>query len=193
LVEARTRCIERTILPEVGRIRLATVWERPLRKEKGKVFRVVLYAEDTVQARRFAEKIEIDPRWELIALCTTPADLNYVLDRVTVDVLLLRLTPETEEGVISAVRERTRHAHMVVWVQSYVPSQFPEPNDPLLADREPQCRRRRWEGEFWAFLSSIPQSGPTCRTAKDIVGTEAYGWLDGRERPGDDSRCNILA
>ena len=157
------------------------------------MLRVVLYAEDTVQARRFVDKVEKDPRWELIALCTTPADLNFVLDRVTVDVLLLQLTPETEEGVISAVRERTRRAHILVWVHSCVQRQFRAPNDLLLADREPQCPRRRWEGEFWDFLSSMPQSGPTCRTAKDIMGAEAYVWLDGREGSDDHSRCDTLA
>ena len=120
------------------------------------MLRVVLYAEDTVQARRFVDKVEKDPRWELIALCTTPADLNFVLDRVTVDVLLLQLTPETEEGVISAVRERTRRAHILVWVHSCVQRQFRAPNDLLLADREPQCLRRRWEGEFWAPCHRCP-------------------------------------
>jgi hypothetical protein len=58
------------------------------------VLRVVLYAEDTAQARSIAGQIEEDPSWELIALCATLADLNFVLDRVTVDLLLLRLTPE---------------------------------------------------------------------------------------------------
>jgi hypothetical protein len=54
----------------------------------GKVVRAILYAEDTALARGIAQRVEENPSWELIALCTTPADLNFVLDRVTVDVLL---------------------------------------------------------------------------------------------------------
>ena len=76
------------------------------------MLRMVLYAEDTAQARRIAGQVEKDPGWELVALCGTLADLNFVLDRVAVDVLLLRLTPETGEGVLSAVWEQTRQAHL---------------------------------------------------------------------------------
>jgi hypothetical protein len=71
-----------------------------------------MYAEDTAQARTIAGKIDEDPRWELLAVCATLADLNFVLDRAPVDVLLLRVTPQTDEGVLTAVRERTRHAHI---------------------------------------------------------------------------------
>jgi hypothetical protein len=157
------------------------------------VLRVVLYAEDTAQVRRIAHQVEEDPSCELIALCATPADLNFVLDRVTVDVLLLRLTPETGDGVLSAAWERTRHVHLLLRVQSGARRQFRVPNDLLLEDLELQSVRSRVEGEFWALLSPMPQLGAACRTAKDIMGAEAYGRLDGREWSGDDSRCNTLA
>jgi len=152
-----------------------------------------MYAEDTTQARRIAGKLEEDPRWELIALCATLADLNFLLDRVTVDVLLLMVTPETDEGVLKAVRERTRNARIPVWVQSCVGRQFKAPNGLLLADRTLPFTRRKGEGEFWACLLPSPPLGPTGRTAKDIMGAEAYGRLDGHESPDDDSRCNTLA
>ena len=65
------------------------------------MLRVVLFAEDTTLTRRIAGRIEENPSWELLALCPTLADLNFVLDRMTVDVLLLQLTPETSERVLS--------------------------------------------------------------------------------------------
>lgn len=157
------------------------------------MLRMVLYAEDTAQARRIAGQVDEDPGCELIALCATLADLNFVLDRVAVDVLLLRLTPETGEGVLSAVWEQTRHAHLPVPVQACVRRQFRAPNGLLLVDRELQSVRRSGEGEFWVFLSLMPQLGSTCRTAKDIVGAEAYGRCDGREWSNDDTPCSTLA
>ena len=79
--------------------------------------------------------------------------------------------------MLSAVWEQTRHAHLPV----------------PLVDRELQSVRRSGKGEFWAFLSLMPQLGSTCRTAKDIMGGEAYGRRDGRERSNDDSPCSTLA
>jgi hypothetical protein len=157
------------------------------------MLRVVLYAEDTAQAQTIAGKVEEDPHWELIALCTTLADLIFVLDRVTVDVLLLRLSPETGEGVLNAVWERTRHDHLQVWVQSRTPRRFRAPNDPLLADRRVQSTGRSWEGGFRAFLLPMPQWGAPRRTAKDILGAEAYGRFEGREWSNDGGRCDTLA
>lgn len=152
--------------------------------------RMVLYAEDTAQVRRIAAQVEEDPGWELIALCGTLADLNFVLDRVAVDVLLLRLTPETGEGVLSAVWEQTRQAHLPVPVQACVRKQLRMPDDLPLVDRELPSVRSSPEGEFWAFLSLMPHLGSTCRTAKDIVGAEAYIRCDGRD---DDVPCSTLA
>jgi hypothetical protein len=63
--------------------------------------RLVLYDEDATLGPRIAAGIEGDPRWELIALCATLGDLNFVLNRVTVDVLLLHLTPESCGRVVS--------------------------------------------------------------------------------------------
>ena len=62
--------------------------------------KAVLYAQETALTRRIVENLEEDPSWELVALCTTLADLNFVLDRVTVDVVLLQLTPETGDLVL---------------------------------------------------------------------------------------------
>jgi hypothetical protein len=59
--------------------------------------KAVLYAQDTPLTRRIVVQLEADPSWELIALCTTPADLNFVLDRVPIDVLLLPHTPGTAD------------------------------------------------------------------------------------------------
>lgn len=157
------------------------------------MLRVVLYAEDTAQVQGIAHKVEEDPSCELIALCATLADLNFVLDRVTVDVLLLRLTPETGDGVLSAAWERTRHAHLLLRVQSGVRRQFRVPNDLVFVDRELQSVQSRVEGEFWALLSPMPQLGRIGRTAEDILGAEAYGRFDAREWSEDDSRCNTLA
>jgi hypothetical protein len=154
---------------------------------------MVLYAEDTAQARRIAGQVDEDPGWELVALCGTLADLNFVLDRVAVDVLLLRLTPETGEGVLSAVWEQTRQAHLPVPVQACVRKQFRMPDDRPLVGRELSSAPGSREGEFWAFLSLMPQLGSTCRTAKDIVGAEAYSRCDGREWPNDDVPCSTLA
>jgi hypothetical protein len=60
--------------------------------------RLVLYDEDATLGPRIAAAVEDDPRWELIALCTTLGDLNFVLNRVTVDVLLLHLTGRSSIG-----------------------------------------------------------------------------------------------
>jgi hypothetical protein len=157
------------------------------------VLRVVLYAGDTAQVRCIARKVENDPRYELIALCATLADLIFVLDRVAVDVLLLRLTPANGDAVLSAAWERTRKAHLLLRVQSGASGRFRAPGDLLSMDLELQSVPSRVNGEFWALLSPTPQSGPTCRTAKDIMGAEAYGQFDGREWSGNDSRCNTLA
>jgi hypothetical protein len=157
------------------------------------VRKAVLYAPETALTRRIVENLEEDPSWELVALCTTLADLNFVLDRVTVDVLLLQLTPETGESVLSAVWERTRYTHLLAWVHSCIRRQSPAPNDLVLVERKLQSMRRGGEGEFWAFLSPTPQSRPTCRTAKDIMGADAYRWFDSTELPDDDSRCNAVA
>lgn len=155
--------------------------------------KAVLYAEDTALTWRIVDKFEADPSWELIALCRTLADLNFVLDRVTVDVLLLQITPETGESVLHAVWERTGYAHLLVGVHSRIRRQSPAPNDLVLAERNLQSMRMGAEGEFWAFLSPTPQSHPTCRTAKDLMGAEAYRWFDGTELRDDDSRCNTVA
>src|ERR1039458_4078959 len=66
--------------------------------------RLVLYDEDATLGPRIAAAVEDDPRWEVIALCTTLGDLNFVLNRVTVDVLLLHLTGRSSIG---ASTERT--------------------------------------------------------------------------------------
>ena len=76
-------------MPEDGAFGSATIRATLSRKEINKVFRVVLYAEDTAEARGIARQLEQDSGCELIALCATLADLNFVLDRLTVDVLLL--------------------------------------------------------------------------------------------------------
>jgi hypothetical protein len=112
------------------------------------VRRVVLQAEETAPARSTAGQVEEDPSWELMALCETLADLNFVLDRLTVDVLLLPLTPETGEGVLSAVCEQTRHAHPPVRVQSCVPRQFRAsptlPGSRVPKDYRPIADRSKW-------------------------------------------------
>lgn len=122
--------------------------------------KAVLYAPETALTRRIVENLEEDPSWELVALCTTLADLNFVLDRVTVDVVLLRLTPET--------------------------------GDLVLVERKLQSMRRGEEGGLWAFLSLTPESHPACRTARDIMGAEAYRRFDDTKLPDDDSRCNTV-
>ena len=157
------------------------------------MLRVVLYAEDTTLARRIVNKVEQDRRCELIALCTNLGDLNFVLDHVTVDVLYLQLTPETGEDVLRALWGRTRCAPLLVQVESCIPRQFPAPNDLGVAHRKLQPTRRDGERGFWAPLSPIPQSGLTCRTAKDIMGTEAYRWSDSTERFDDNNRWSTLA
>jgi hypothetical protein len=155
--------------------------------------KAVLYAEDTALTRRIVGKFEADPRWELIALCTTLADLNFVLDRVAVDILLLQITPETGESVLRAVWERTGYVDFLVGVHFSIRRQFPAPNDLMWVKRKLQSMRRGGEGEFWAFLSPIPQSQPAWRTAKDLMGAAAYRRFDGAERRDEDSRCNIVA
>jgi len=139
---------------------LGLIEGRQSRKENGKVHKAVLYAQETALTRRIVESLEEDPSWELVALCTTLADLNFVLDRVTVDVVLLQLTPET--------------------------------GDLVLVERKLQSTRRGEAGGFRAFLSPTPESHPACRTAKDIMGTEAYRRFDGAELTDDDGRCNTV-
>jgi hypothetical protein len=162
-------------------------------KENGQVRKAVLYAEDTALTRRIVDKFEADPSWELIALCSTLADLNFILDRVTVDILLLQLTPETGESVFRAVWERTGYAHLLVGAHSRIRRPFPAPSDLVLVERKLQSMRRGAEGGFWAFLSPTPESRPACRTAKDLMGAEAYRWFDRIELRDDDSRCNTVA
>jgi hypothetical protein len=151
-----------------------------------------MYAEDTAQARTIAGKIEEDPRWELIAVCATLADLNFVLDRAPVDVLLLMATPQTDEGVLTAIRERTRSAHIPVWVQSCFGEQFKAPNGLLLANRTPRLAPGNGKGVFWAPLPPMPQLDLGCRTAKDIMGAQEYGRHNGREGFDDVRGCNTL-
>ena len=173
--------------------------ERPIQAackpgiRKDKALRVVLYAEDTTLAPRVVNKVEQDPRCELIALCTNLGDLNFVLDHVTVDVLYLQLTPETGEDVLRAVWGRTRCAPLLVQVESCIPRQFPAPNDLGVAHRELQPTRRDGGRGFPTFPSPIPQSGLTWRTAKDIMGAEAYRGSDSTERSDDDGRWSTLA
>ena len=173
--------------------------ERPIRAackpgiRKDKVLRVVLYAEDTTLARRIVNKMEQDRRCELIALCTNLGDLNFVLDHVTVDVLYLQLTPETGEDVLCALWGRTRSAPLLVQVQFCIGRQFPAPEDLGVARQKLQPTRRDGERGRWASLSPMPQSELTWRTAKDIMGAEAYRGSDRTGRPGDDSRWSTLA
>jgi hypothetical protein len=120
-----------------------------------------MYAQETALTRRIVENLEEDPSWELVALCTTLADLNFVLDRVTVDVVFLQLTPATG-GLV-------------------------------LVERKLQSMPREEEGGFWAFLSPMPESHPACRTARDIMGTDAYRRFDGAELTDHYGRCNTVA
>src|ERR1035438_10712970 len=80
--------------------------------------RLVLYDEHATLGPRIAAGVEDDPRWELIALCTTLGDLNFVLNRVTVDVLLLHLTPESAGRVLSVASGLARNARLLVLFRS---------------------------------------------------------------------------
>jgi hypothetical protein len=82
------------------------------------VRRAVLYAEDTVEARRIAGELEEDPDWELVALCSTVADLDSVLDHVRVDLLLWLCTSDAGVGVLRAVWSRLQRDHLPVWFRS---------------------------------------------------------------------------
>lgn len=121
--------------------------------------RLVLYDEDATLGPRIAAAVEDDPRWELIALCTTLGDLNFVLNRVTVDVLLLHLTPESAGRVLSAASALARNARLLVLFQSGVSRQNRAPNDLLVADRGFQFLWRGREGELWALLPLVPPAG----------------------------------
>jgi hypothetical protein len=122
--------------------------------------RLVLYDEDETLGLRIAVQVEEDPRCELIALCTTLGDLNFILNRVTVDVLLLHLTPNSCDRVLSVASGPARDVPLLVLFHS--------------------CH-------------SYLNRAPTCRTAKDIMGTEAYRWFDRIESSDERSQCNTLA
>ena len=142
------------------------------------MLRVVLYAEDTAQVRRIAHQVEEDPSCELIALCATLADLNFVLDRVTVDVLLLRLTPETGDAVLSAAWERTRHAHLVLRVQSGARRQFRVPNDlPLEGLERPGTPIRAQPGRGRVLGAPVANAsiGPDLPDSQEHYGAAAAG------------------
>jgi hypothetical protein len=155
--------------------------------------RLVLYDEDATLGPRIAAEIEDDPRWELIALCATLGDLNFVLNRVTVDILLLHLTPEPDDRVLNVASELARDAAFLVLSQSGVRGRCWAPNSRLLAERELQCLWMGREGELWALLPPVSQAVPTCRTAKDIMAAEAYRWFEGIEWGDESRRCNTLA
>ena len=72
----------------------------PTQKDRRFTHKVVLYDEDVTLGPKIAADIEEDPNWELIALCATLGDLSFVLNRVTVDVLLLHLNPESDDRAL---------------------------------------------------------------------------------------------
>ena len=155
--------------------------------------RLVLYDEDATLGPRLAAGVEDDPKWELIALCATLGDLNFVLNRVTVDVLLLHLTPESSGRVLCVASGLARDARLLVLFQAGVRRQSRAPNELLLADRGFQFLWRGREGELWALLPLVPPAGPPRRTAKDIMGAEAYRWFDRLESSNESSHFNTLA
>ena len=85
--------------------------------------RVLLYDDDVTSGLKIAAEIEDDPRWELIALCTALGDLNFILSRVPVDVLLIHLTAESAERQIGIVSVLAREAQISVWLQPTVRSE----------------------------------------------------------------------
>src|ERR1017187_7442493 len=87
--------------------------------------RLILYDEDATLGPRIAAGVEDNPRWELIALCATLDDLSFVLNRVTVDALLLHLTPESSGRVLSVASGLARDARILVLFQSGVRRQMP--------------------------------------------------------------------
>ena len=122
--------------------------------------RLVLYDEDATLGLRITAEVEEDPRWELIALCATLGDLNFILNRVRVDVLFLRLTPESCDRVLSVASGPARDVPLLVLFQSHVRQPGQAPNPLLLADRELQFLCTGREGELWVLLPPVPQSSP---------------------------------
>ena len=155
--------------------------------------RLILYDEDATLGPRIAAGVEDDPRWELIALCATLDDLSFALNRVTVDVLLLHLTPESSGRVLGVASGLARDAPLLVLFQSGVRRQCRAPSDLLVADRGFPFLWGGGEGESWALLPLVPPAGPPRRTAQDIMGAEAYRWFDRLESSNENSQYNTLA
>jgi len=165
----------------------------PTQKDRRFTHKVVLYDEDVTLGPKIAADIEEDPNWELIALCATLGDLSFVLNRVTVDVLLLHLNPESDDRALRVGSKLARQARLLVLSHHPVRRQYPGPNDLLVADPERRFLWKGKEGELWALSSPMAQADPTCRTSKDIMGREAYSWLGRFDRRDEISGCNTLA
>ena len=67
------------------------------------------------------------------------------------------------------------------------------PNTLLVADRGFQLPWRGREGELWTLLPLVAPAHSPRRTAKDIMGAEAYRWFDRLESSDESSQCNTLA
>lgn len=85
--------------------------------------KLVIYYEDSVLANAIADRIDQDPQWELIAVCGTPSDLIFVLNRTPVDIVLMEVTPRITEGFIAAVRSHLRGAALTLWFPPEPPAE----------------------------------------------------------------------